>query len=49
MADLSRKVLINVPFRSERVLIDFSFTILVEEAQVPVKMHLLLSFIPANS
>jgi len=43
MVDLSRKVLINVPSRSERILMYFPLTVLVGEAQVNVKMHLWLS------
>lgn len=44
---LSRKELINEPNGSEGILIHFPLTVLVGEAQVDVKRHLLSSFIPA--
>lgn len=47
MVNLSRKELINEPSGSEVILIYFPLTVLVREAQVDVKTHLLLSFVPA--
>lgn len=47
MVNLSRNELINEPTGSEGILIYFHLTVLVGEAQVDVKMHLLLSFMPA--
>lgn len=46
--EMSRKVLINVTSRPERILIYFTLTILVKEAKVYVKMHLLLSSMLTN-
>lgn len=47
MMTLSRKEMINEPTASEGILIYFPLTVLVGVSQVDVKMHLLLSFIPA--
>lgn len=46
MVNLSRNELINEPTGSEGILIYFPLTVLVGEAQVDVRTHLLLSFIP---